>query len=316
MSRLVAIGQSRAIGCLTLIFLTMLVLVFSAGPLFAAERGTVLEERRMHSRVLGKDVQYSIYLPPEYDEGNRRFPVLYMMHGGWDGRDEDWFRYGEAARLLDRMIEAGEMPPVVAVSVDGRRHENADHDTYYMNDADGAYRWEDMFVGEFVEHVETAYRVRDNKRGRAVLGLSMGGHAASALAIKFPELFAGSAVLSGSFRTEDDIVSMDQAGYDRRYGRAWGVGLSGRARLTDEYRENDVLQLAAKVPAEEIASVQHYFDCGSEDPFFRGNADLHMMLLERGVAHRFMIREGGHDWDYWRSSLPGALAFLADVLRR
>ena len=55
-----------------------------AVPAAATENGTVYEERRMPSRILGKDVYYTVYLPPNYDAGNRKYPVVYLMHGGWE----------------------------------------------------------------------------------------------------------------------------------------------------------------------------------------------------------------------------------------
>ncbi|MBP0614440.1 alpha/beta hydrolase [Jiella mangrovi] len=285
-------------------------------PALAVERGTVFEARRMPSRILGKDVAYTVYLPPKYEQSNRRYPVVYLLHGGWGGGNEDWFRHGGVDHILDRMIASGELPPLIAVTPEGRRDEADEFYTYYMNDADGGYRWKDMFHQEFIQHVERTYRVIAGRSARNAIGLSMGGYAALAYAFKDPELFASVAVLSGAIRTDWQVAYLDQAGYDRRFGKAWGMGLEGKERLNEHYRANSVFELLKSfVPAAEKPT-QFYFDCGADDVFFAGNAALHIKMRQRGIEHRFQIREGRHEWPYWRKTVPDALRFVADSFRR
>ena len=279
----------------------------------AAEPGTVYEQRRMPSRILGKDVHFTVYLPPDYERGNRSYPVVYLLHGGWDGENEDWFRFGGANRMLDQMIEQGDIPPVIAVTPDARRDETSPFDTYYMNDADGGYRWEDMFLEEFVPYIDKAYRTIPQRSARGAVGLSMGGYAAVAYGMKYPDLFAGAAILSGAFRTDEQIVALDQPGYDKRYGKAWGENLEGKSRLNAAYRANSVFELAKTLVPGAYGQTRFYFDCGADDVFFAGNAALHLQLQDLKIQHRFMVREGKHEWDYWRSGLREALLFVGDV---
>ncbi|MDX3925749.1 MAG: alpha/beta hydrolase-fold protein [Shinella sp.] len=290
--------------------------VVSLGSAAAADRGKVLERQKMPSQILGKDVEYTLYLPPGYVSGERKYPVIHLMHGGGDGKNTDWYQYGSANLVFDRLIESGEVPPFIAVTPEGRRDEENKFNTYYMNDADGGYRWQDMFVQEFVPYVEKTYDVVPGKENRGILGLSMGGYAAMAFSLKHPDMFAGAAALSAAFRTDHQIVELDQAGYDRRYGKAWGLGLTGKDRLNAPYYANSVLDLVEKVPPEQIKKTGFYIDCGSYDDFFVGNAELHLKLRKMGIEHRFMAREGGHDWDYWRTGLPEATKFLGGLFRK
>ena len=287
-----------------------------AVPAAATENGTVYEERRMPSRILGKDVYYTVYLPPNYDAGNRKYPVVYLMHGGWDGRNEDWFRYGGVDQILDRMINSGELPPFIAVTPEGRRDDDNKFYTYYMNDADGGYRWEDMFLEEFLPHVESSYRIIEGKSARNIIGLSMGGYAAIAYSMKDPELFASAAVLSGAFRTDAQTIGLDQSGYDKRYGKAWGIGLRGADRLNEHYRANSVFELAKSFQPRAYGQTQFYIDCGADDVFFDGNAALHIAMRDLKISHRFRVREGKHDWNYWRMAVPDALKFAGDTFRK
>lgn len=282
---------------------------------WAANAGTVLEGQKMPSRILGKDVEYTVYLPPKYEAGNRSYPVIYLMHGGGKGKNTDWYRFGGADRVFDRMIESGEVPAFIAVTPEGRRDKENRFNTYYMNDADGGYRWQDMFLQEFVSYIDHTYRTVPEKEGRGILGLSMGGYAAIVFSFKQPEMFSAAAALSAAFRTDGQVVEMDQSGYDRRYGKAWGLGLAGKGRLNAAYHDNSVLDLVETIPAEQIGKTALYMDCGSSDDFFAGNSELHLKLQKLGVEHRFIAREGGHDWAYWRSGLPEALSFVGASFR-
>jgi enterochelin esterase-like enzyme len=287
-------------------------LAICAGTAARAE-GTVKEGQFMASRILNKNVEFTLYLPPGYGRDDRRYPVIYLMHGGGDGKNQDWYRFGNANRVFDELIESGEVPPFIAVTPDGLRDESNAFNTYYMNDADGRYLWQDMFVKEFVPYVEKTFPVMSGKKSRGILGLSMGGYAAMAFSMKYPDLFAGAAALSAAFRTDQQIVDMDQAGYDRRYGKAWGIGLKGRDRLNDAYYANSVLDLVDKTPPDAIRKTELYIDCGSYDDFFVGNAELTLKLQKLKIPHHFMAREGSHDWTYWRTGLPDATRFLGKV---
>jgi enterochelin esterase-like enzyme len=290
--------------------------VLSSGAAAAQAEGTVKEGQFMSSRILKKNVEFTLYLPPGYGRDERRYPVIYLMHGGGDGQNQDWYRYGNANLVFDKLIESGEVPPFIAVTPEGRRDEANTFNTYYMNDADGQYLWQDMFVKEFVPHVENSFPVMAGKKSRGILGLSMGGYSAMAYALKYPDMFAAAAALSAAFRTDAQIVDLDQAGYDRRYGKAWGIGLTGRERLNAAYYANSVLDLVDKTPPEAIRKTPFYIDCGAYDDFFVGNAELTLKLRRLEVEHRFMAREGGHDWTYWRSGLPEATRFIGKVFHQ
>jgi enterochelin esterase-like enzyme len=283
----------------------------------AGERGRVEEHLTLNSTILGKPVEYSIYLPPDYRTSERHYPIIYMLHGGDDGEDADWFRFAKINVMLDRLIGSGDIPAVIVVTPDGRREAANRNYTYYMNDADGVFRWEDMFVQDFVPTIEKQYRAIGTEKARAIAGLSMGGYAALAYAMRHPELFVAAAALSAALRTDNQIVSMDQAGYDRRYGKAWGMGLVGVTRLNDRYRDYSVLDMVDALPLQNLKATPLYIDCGAEDRFFfDGNAILHEKLRDKGVTHAFMSRPGGHDWDYWRSGMEGAVRFVAGRLQR
>ena len=167
--------------------------------------GTVDEAKILQSRILGRVVGYSLYLPPGYRQHSRRYPVLYLLHGGADGQPADWFRLAGIDILLDRMIGDGLMPPCIAVAPDGRRPGGDPRATYFLDDADGSYRWRSMFLQEFIPKVEATHQAIGTMQMRALLGLSMGGHAAILNQLQRPDLFAGAAALSAALRTPPQL---------------------------------------------------------------------------------------------------------------
>ncbi|MDB6454765.1 alpha/beta hydrolase [Falsirhodobacter sp. 20TX0035] len=278
-----------------------------------AQTGRVQENASMHSRILNGNVGYAVYLPPGFGGAVRRYPVIVLLHGAADGQPADWFRFVALDRMLDRMIEAGEIPPVIAVAPDGRRPDGDPRNTYFLNDADGAYLWEEMFLQEFLPHIDRFYPTIATAESRTLLGISMGGFAATVHHMRHPDLFGAAAVLSGAFRTDDDTVQMAQPAFDLRFGGAFGAGLEGPERLNEVYRAADPARLAETVVAKDV---HLSMDVGAEDPFFNGNAALHLALRNKAIPHRFVVRDGGHDWSYWDSGLPEALRFLSAHMRR
>ncbi|SER09404.1 S-formylglutathione hydrolase FrmB [Faunimonas pinastri] len=296
--------------------LSAILLAALPGAAFASGHGRVEEHLQMPSKILSKAEEFSVYLPPDYDRSKRSYPIVYLMHGGEEGEDADWFRFGKIEVVLDDLIDRGVIPPVIAVSPDGRRNLENKNNTYYMNDADGQFRWEDMFVQEFVPYVESQYRAIGTKPTRSILGLSMGGYAALAYSMRHPELFKAAVAMSAAYRTDPQIVTMDQAGYDRRYGKAWGMGLKGQDRINADYRKYSVLDMVDDLPAANVKATDFYIDCGSDDKFFDGNVLLHEKLRDMGVKHRFMVREGSHEWNYWRSGVRNGLIFIGAEIQK
>ncbi|WP_395607850.1 alpha/beta hydrolase [Pseudomonas sp. B22129] len=275
-----------------------------------AETGSVDDTASIASKTLGQAVKYTVYLPPDYSHSTRSYPVLYMMHGGDDGRYNDWFVQDNLGALLDRLITEGAIPAMIVITPDGLRNPENKYATYFMNDADGKFQWETMFIHEFIPAMQKRYRILDDKRFRAMGGLSMGGFASLMYAFKYPDLFSAAAVMSAAVRTDEQITQMDAAGYERRYGHAWGEGLSGEQRLNAQYHQKNVLDVLKHTPVDDLRKTRYYLDVGTNDPFFLGNALLHLEMNKLGIAHRFQTRPGAHNYDFW---VPGSEPLLRFV---
>ena len=59
-----------------------------------------------------------------------------------------------------------------------------------------------------------------------------------------------------------------------------------------------------------------FTDWGDDDFLFEGNSMVHVALKKRGIPHEYRVRDGSHNWTYWRSSLPKVLAFISDYFHQ
>ena len=90
-----------------------------------------------------------------------------------------------------------------------------------------------------------------------------------------------------------------------------------KARLNEAWARADVLSLLGQVEAGPFARWPRlYLTLAADDPFFAGNAAVHLALGEAGIRHRFTVTEGRHDWIFWRQALPEALRHLGAVMTR
>lgn len=263
-----------------------------------AQTGKVMDNLSMTSTILNGERKYAIYLPPDYDSSERSYPVLYLLHGGGDDQT-GWVQFGEVLHITDKAIREGKATPMIIVMPDantGRRG--------YFNDIKGEWRYEDFFFEELMPHVEQKYRIKGEKRYRAVAGLSMGGGGSFMYALHHPELFSSACPLSAS----TGPLSMEDT---RRWLERRGTEGYTEEQLQDYYKEHSALALVESMPAEEVKKVRWFIDCGDDDFLYEGNSLIHIAMRKKEIPHEFRIRDGAHNWTYWREALPTVLAFVS-----
>jgi enterochelin esterase-like enzyme len=299
-----------------LIPLSVLAIAFAAALLPAREspagaavgQGQALEGLNFSSAILGRDVRFAVYLPPDYQASTRRYPVVYLLHGFTDD-ESAWIQFGEVNLAADRAIEEREIPPLIIVMPDGGV-------IWYINDLAGEVRYEDMFIQELIPHIDKTYRTRPAKEFRGVAGLSMGGWGALMYVMRHPDVFAACAAFSAAVWADDDIVSIPQPMYDRLFSGIFGLKLEGKDRLNPHFRNHHPLDLAKTLPVETLKKVRFFIDCGDDDFLIEGNAALHIILKDRKVPHEFRVRDGDHSWVYWRTGIVEGLKFIGRSFHR
>jgi enterochelin esterase-like enzyme len=267
-------------------------------------QGFVKEKQVIKSTILNREVHYSIFLPSDYYTSERAYPITYLLHGHGDA-DDGWIQFGEVNRLADDAIKAGKIPPMIIVTPDG-------FTSFYINGADGKLNYEDFFIKELIPHIEKIYKVKAERRFRGIAGLSMGGYGSLLYALKYPNLFVASAPLSAAVWTDNDIINLDEGMFNGLFGNSMGKNLKGNDRLTPAWLSNSPLAIIEKKTKEELSAVRYWIDCGDDDFLTIGNAQLHIALTNKNVPHEFRMRDGAHNWTYWRTGIIDALSFIGD----
>ncbi len=265
-------------------------------------KGTVKESLTITSKILGKDVHYTIYLPYDYNTSSRSYPVVYLLHGYTDN-DIAWIQFGEANRILDKAIEEGELPPMILIMPDAGV-------SWYINNYDNSVRYEDFFFKEFIPYIEQNYRILTEKRYRAIAGLSMGGFGSLIYTLKHPDMFTGCAAFSSAIYTEEEIINASEDRYSQIESILYGPGLKGKDRLTEHLKANNPLWIVKNMDKKLLDGVKLYIDCGDDDFLYKGNSAFHVLLRNLQINHEYRVRNGGHQWSYWRSGLPMGLKYI------
>lgn len=155
------------------------------------------------SPTMGIDVGYYIYLPPGYDAGTERYPVVYHLHGGRPGGE------GKSVRLavfVDRATAAGTIKPTLYVFPNGGPV--SWYDMPNLKDGMG----ESVFINELIPHIDATYRTRAKRAARALEGFSQGGRGTTRIMFKHPELFCSVAPGGSGYGPERRI--RDNDGYE------------------------------------------------------------------------------------------------------
>lgn len=265
-----------------------------------AQHSTVHDELTLQSDILDSERKYAIYLPPDYHTSERSYPVLYLLHGAGDDQT-GWIQFGEVRHIADKTIRAGKATPMVIVMPDANTGVRG-----YFNDVSNTWRYEDFFFEELMPHVEEKFRIKSQKRFRAVAGLSMGGGGSFIYALRRPDLFSSAAPLSA-------WVGPGSVDEYKNIMERWGNGVSDVSdeEIASYVKQHNAVELIRSLPAEDIGSVRWFIDCGDDDFLYEGNSLAHIELRKREIPHEFRIRDGGHTWTYWRDSLPVVLHFVS-----
>jgi enterochelin esterase-like enzyme len=262
----------------------------------------VYENLTLPSKILNMERKYAIYLPANYETSQRNYPVLYLLHGGGDDQT-GWVQFGEVQHITDKAVADGISTEMIIVMPD------ADTGTRgYFNSVRGNWNYEDFFFKEFMPYIEKTYRIKAKKQYRAVAGLSMGGGGTFMYALHHPELFSSACPLSAS------VGPVDLKDAETRLKRS--LPDATEAEVKKMYETQNALFLVNNMPDADKKAVKWYIDCGDDDFLYEMNSLMHIAMRKKEIPHEFRIRNGGHNWTYWRTALPTVLGFVSDTFHQ
>jgi enterochelin esterase-like enzyme len=225
------------------------------------------------------------------------------LHGAGDDQT-GWVTFGEVLHISDKAILEGKATPMIIVMPDANTGTRG-----YFNDIKGDWRYEDFFFQELIPHIEKTYRAKTEKRYRAISGLSMGGGGTFMYALHRPDMFSSACPLSAA--TGPITLTEARAYFERR-----GLQKATDAEVETYFKQHSVLQLLETAPADQIKSIRWFIDCGDDDFLYEGNSLVHIAMKKKELPHEFRIRNGAHNWTYWRESLPTVLEFVSQTFHQ
>ena len=241
------------------------------------------------SEAMNKDVLATVILPNAYyRQPNRRFPVLYLLHGQ-DGSHTAWPSIRPDIQRLASMYS------MIIVCPDAK------NSWYWDSPVDPSLRYETFISKELVGQVDAKYRTIADRKARAIAGLSMGGHGALWNAFRHQDIFGACGSTSGGVEIRQFPKNKNMIASLGEYEKNKGV-----------WDSHTIMNQVELLKPNNLAII---IDCGTEDFLYKANESLHKKLLEHKIPHDYTTRPGKHNWPYWRNSLAYQLLFFDSFFR-
>lgn len=191
-------------------FLTTLLLIFSllVPPSWADNKGTLSDNIRIKSNVLGYDLNYRVYTPNQVKRDDK-LPVIYVTDG------QAYIKKGRMVKALDKRIAKGDIEPVIAVFVDARDPDNSKNNRrnqqFFCN---GDYV--EFFTKELVPLIDQTYPTSPVRDDRVILGASFGGFNSGCFGLMAASFFRGIVMNSPAHSDFVNFLESQYQKYDKK----------------------------------------------------------------------------------------------------
>jgi S-formylglutathione hydrolase FrmB len=248
-----------------------------------ASKAASVDSIAIYSNSMHRAVKTVVVRPASTDI-NKRFPVVYLLHGAF-GSYSNWIiKVPHIQQLADQY-------QIMIVCPDGGYTS-----WYYDSPIDSTYKFETFVGTEVPEYIDANYKTIANRKARAITGLSMGGHGGFFLGYRHADRFSAIGSMSGALHSE---VIKQGYGVEKRLGDT--------AANRKYWHDWSALNVVDQYPKD---SVTITFDCGTEDGVIGMNRAMHEKLLKMKVPHEYTERPGKHDWKYWENSIDYQMLFF------
>lgn len=252
-------------------YLLVILLTILPDITFAARIDTL----SIASNKMRKEIR-TIVITPEATDSCNRFPVIYLLHGH-GGNEYSWL---EIKPTLKQMCDKDRIIVVCP---------NGENNWYWDSPKNKDSQFETFISKELVNYIDSNYNTIKDRKFRAIMGLSMGGHGSLWISMRNKDVFGACGSTSGGV----DIVS-----FPDKWDMEKQLGLYNDNKKTWYF--HSVINNIDKIQDKELAII---IDCGTEDYFFDINNKLHSILLKKGISHDYICREGKHNKTYWNNSI-------------
>jgi S-formylglutathione hydrolase FrmB len=257
---------------------------------------------QVFSPSMNKYLKAAVTTPSSYIQGNKKYPVVYLLHGG-SGAFSDWHQKVSLPGLVAKMAEAYNLI-IVTPGVGPASY-------YYDSPLLDSVRYETYLISELIPSIDQTYRTIAKKESRAITGLSMGGHGAITLSAKHPNLFVAAGSMSGVMNIDTRMWKVPE---DFRKVRLEGQKAMLGSDLNYDgptFSTYTAVGLVNQIKSNGLALI---IDCGVDDFLIETNRQMHQLLLANGTPHEYIERPGAHTWPYWTDALPVHMLFFSKYL--
>ncbi len=265
---------------------TKFFLLSLAAMFFLPAEAAVVDTINVRSDAMKKDVRAVVVFP---EKGKTTAPVVYLLHG-YGGDAKTWISIKpDLPEMADRL-------GVAFVCPDGK------NSWYWDSPTDPSSRYETFVSSELIAYMDAHYPTVKDRSGRAITGLSMGGHGAMWLSLRHKDVFGAAGSTSGGV----DI---------RPFPNNWEM----KKQLGEESENREVWD--AHTAINQIDRINNgdlaiIIDCGYGDFFFEVNNEFHKKLLKYNIDHDFIVRPGVHNGEYWNNSIDYQVLFFKKFFDR
>ena len=237
------------------------------------------------SASMRKNIKCLVVAPENYRATGQPYPVLYLLHG-WSGNFSGWLT--DAPQLRQQ----ADNYQMLIVCPDGG------YDSWYLDSpVDTTVRYDTYISKEVVGFIDYYYNTRRERAGRAIAGLSMGGHGALTLAIKHSDIFGAAGSMAGGL----DLRPFKKNDWDLK-------GVLGDPILN--WQNWEAASAVNLVPQLKGRNLPLIIDCGLGDFFLNANREMHRILLEAKILHEYTERPGEHNSEYWGNAVDFQVLFF------
>jgi S-formylglutathione hydrolase FrmB len=256
--------------------------------IFQLADAAVVDTVQTYSPSMKKNIRAVVIIPDNYASA-AALPVVYLLHG-YGGNYADWI---SKAKGFEKNADLYQM---IIVCPDGN------NSWYWDSPIDEKYKYETYVSDELVKWIDGKYKTIKDRKGRAITGLSMGGHGALFLAFKHQDVFGAAGSMSGGVDIRSFPNNWDMAARLGKY-----------SQHPENWENNTVANMLYLLTPNALSLI---IDCGTEDFFFRVNENLHQQLQLRNIPHDFIARPGAHNWPYWTNAINYQLLFMYTYFKR
>jgi S-formylglutathione hydrolase FrmB len=264
-----------------------LLLAAFAGAFQLSAIAAIVDTVETYSASMKKNINAVVITPDNYASA-KELPVVYLLHG-YSGGYADWISRAKGFE------KAADRYQFIIVCPDGN------NSWYWDSPVDPRYKYETYVSKELVEWVDSKYKTIKSPKGRAITGLSMGGHGALYLAFRHQDVFGAAGSMSGGVDIRPFPNNWDMAARLGKY-----------AQYPDNWEKNTVINLLHLLTPNSLSLI---IDCGTDDFFFKVNENLHQQLLQRNIPHDYITRPGAHNWPYWSNAIGYQLLFMNNFFK-